>query len=266
VLSELEGVIAQRVLLNFRADPNVVAPLIPPPFDLIEQNGYALVGVCLIRFAGLRPAGWPRFLGWSPRSMAHRAAVRFRGRDGAGEGVYIFRRDTSNRTVALFGGRLFPGRQSRAIFEVQDSNSDIEISVHTDEADADVRFRAAKTLPWTTSSKLFSSLQTATGFLARGECGFSPSASDGCLDGMRLRINDWRASPLAVEHIRAAFFENPRLFPPGSIDFDHALLMENVPHRWLRIDSPVDGAAESNPTRSSGGTARVRPFVRFFGV
>lgn len=266
MLSELEGVIARRVLLNFRADPAVVAPLIPRPFELIEQNGYALVGICLIRFAELRPAGWPRLLGWSPQSMAHRAAIRFEGADGIEEGVYIFRRDTSDRAVSLLGGHLFPGVQSKAAFEGVEMNGSVELAIQTRRAVADVSFRAAKTRRWTAQSKLFSSLDEATVFLARGDCGFSPSGNSRCLEGMRLSIEHWRAAPLTVDNLRASFFENPLRFPPGSVEFDHALLMENVAHHWWRVRPPAHETTATSTRATKSRLRHARPFVRFFDV
>ena len=53
----LEGVIRRRILLNFRADPSVVAPLLPAPLEVLTYDGFAIVGVCLIGMARLRPKG-----------------------------------------------------------------------------------------------------------------------------------------------------------------------------------------------------------------
>ena len=46
------------------------------------------------------------------------------------------------RVIHLLGGRVFPGRQSRARFAVRDSDGTIELSVHTAAGSADVRLRA----------------------------------------------------------------------------------------------------------------------------
>jgi hypothetical protein len=39
-------------------------------------------------------------------------------------------------------------------------------------------------------------------------------------------------SPLAVERVRSAFFDDEEIFPAGQIEFDHALLMRDIPHEW----------------------------------
>jgi len=38
--------------------------------------------------------------------------------------------------------------------------------------------------------------------------------------------------PLDVENVKSSFFDNPELFPVGSVDFDSALLMEGIEHEW----------------------------------
>jgi hypothetical protein len=83
---------------------------------------------------------------------------------------------------------------------------------------------------------------------------------------MRLSIEHWCATPLTVDNLRASFFENPLRFPPGSVEFDHALLMENVPHRWSRVESPARAMAHPVTRVSRPAPIRARPFVRFFDV
>jgi Uncharacterized conserved protein (COG2071) len=77
MLPVLTGLIARRVLLNFRADRDVVQRLLPEPFVAETRGGYAIVGVCLIRLEQLRPKGLPARVGLSSENMAHRVSVRY---------------------------------------------------------------------------------------------------------------------------------------------------------------------------------------------
>jgi len=104
----IQGVIARRMLLNFRADAEVVQRLLPAPLQVDQQNGHAIVGVCLIRLENLRPHGVPGPLGLSSENMAHRVAIRYPGSEGIRPGVFVWRRETDQRLVELLGGRLFP--------------------------------------------------------------------------------------------------------------------------------------------------------------
>ena len=57
MLPVIHGVIARRMLLNFRADAKVVQRLLPDPLRVDQQQGHAIVGICLIRLENLRPNG-----------------------------------------------------------------------------------------------------------------------------------------------------------------------------------------------------------------
>lgn len=74
---DIEAVIDRRLLLNFRVDPETAARLVPAPFRPSLSTGFAIAGVCLIRLTELRPHGFPRAIGITTESAAHRFAVEW---------------------------------------------------------------------------------------------------------------------------------------------------------------------------------------------
>src|SRR5438105_15949149 len=44
-------------------------------------------------------------------------------------------------------------------------------------------------------------------------------------------FRSWQVQPLAVEEVYSSYFADARRFPPGSVVFDSALLMRDIPHR-----------------------------------
>lgn len=63
--------IDRRLLVNWRADPAAVAPLLPAGFAPQLVDGHAVVGVCVIRLRHLRPSGAPRPVGIGSEDAAH---------------------------------------------------------------------------------------------------------------------------------------------------------------------------------------------------
>jgi hypothetical protein len=49
---------------------------------------------------------------------------------------------------------------------------------------------------------------------------------------LRLVTKGWRVTALDVEHVRSSLFDDPALFPPGSVEFDCALVMRDIEHEW----------------------------------
>ena len=70
-------------------------------------------------------------------------------------------------------------------------------------------------------------------FLKRFLIGYSPNANN--FDGLKLETYKWEVKPLEVINIKSSFFENKNIFPEGTIQFDNALLMENIEHEWKSL-------------------------------
>ena len=148
------------------------------------------------------------------------------------EGVYVPRRDTNSRLNAFAGGRIFPGVHHLSGFKVSDQAGCIALRVDADgHAAALVDLRASETMDFPPES-IFGSLEESSRFFEAGCVGYS-SRPDSCtLDGLLLKVTDWRVSPLKVDYVRSSYFDDRLIFPAGSIEFDHALLMRDIPHEW----------------------------------
>ncbi len=231
----LEGRIARRILLNWWLDPEAARRLVPEPFEPAIVNGFAVGGICLIRLEQMRPAGMPAALGISSENMAHRIAVRYPSGDGWRDGVYIWRRDTGSLINTLLGGRVFPGVHRDAEFQVAEEESGLSLDVLSCDGATDVRLRALTGVAWKWSL-LFPRLTDAASFFERGSRGFSCRLDGRGVEGMELRQKHWEMSPLAVQDLHSAFFEDEKRFPRGSAGFDSAVIMRGIPHTWHEIN------------------------------
>ena len=227
----VRGVIDRRVLVNFQVEPSVLRRVLPPPFRPKLAHGKGIAGVCLIRLSQVRPRLVPRFLGISSENAAHRVAVEWDSTEGPKEGVYIPRRDTSSRLNVMAGGRVFPGEHNLANFEVREEGNDLSVSLCSNDGKTrlTVEGRITDHLP---ATSIFGSLAEASAFFERGALGYSSTLRPGEFDGLELRTFEWRVEPLEVKRVTSSFFEDTDLFPPGSVEFDCALLMRKIDHEW----------------------------------
>jgi Uncharacterized conserved protein (COG2071) len=236
-LPQVTGEIERRLLINYRVDPDVLRPLLPPRFRPQLAGGVAVAGICLIRLGGIRPRWTPRAVGVTTENAAHRIAVEWDGPDGPQSGVYIPRRDTDSRLTALLGGRAFPGVHGHARFRVAETDQDLRVAFRADDggAEVDVHVAVDDTL---TGSALFADVDEASRFFEQGAVGWSPGRA-GELDGVRLSTTAWRVEPGRVVSARSSFFADPGHFPPGSAQLDCALVMRRVPVVWDALPSAV---------------------------
>jgi hypothetical protein len=229
-LPVIHGLIRRRLLVNFRVDAGVMARHLPVPFRPKLHRGFAIAGICLIRLEQIRPAWLPSLLGITSENAAHRIAVLWDGPDGEPrEGVFIPRRDTGSRLNHLSGGRLFPGEHHLADFDVTDDGKRIAMDIRARDQGMAVKLTAHESdgLP---ATSCFESLAESSAFFEGGGIGYSVTRDCCRLDGIRLETGCWQVRPLA--RVESTYFADESIFPAGSVTFDHALIMRDIPHQW----------------------------------
>jgi uncharacterized protein YqjF (DUF2071 family) len=248
------GVIERRILVNYRVAPELVARTLPAPFRPKTVNGYGLVGICLIRLRDMRPRLLPTWLGMSSENAAHRTAVEWDEDGRVREGVYVRRRDTSSRLNALAGGRLFPGLQFHARFDVRETGDHFEVSLRSDDGATRLSV-VGDVAPRLPAGSVFRSLEEASAFFQAGSLGYSATRDARRFQGMELRCGRWQVEPLSVSSVRSSYFEDPEVFPAGSVVFDCALLMRDVEHEWLGKSDVCCGSESAGPPTRPAGDA-----------
>ena len=229
----MKGTIERRILVNYTVDPEVMAKIIPAPFRLKLYKGRAVAGICLIRLKDVRPAGLPGMLGVSSENGAHRIAVEWTDKGVVKEGVFVPRRDTSSLLNQIAGGCIFPGLHYPALFDVKESNDHYHVAFKSDDGTTvSVTGSVADEFQ---SGSVFQTLDNSSKFFEAGAVGFSPKGN--LFEGLALRTYSWKVMPLKVESVHSAFFENTSMFPAGSVQFDHALLMKDIDHEWQTLDN-----------------------------
>lgn len=227
----VRGIIDRRILINFRADPAVVAQNLPAPFRPQVVNGFAVVGICLIRLKHIRPGIMPAWCGITSENAAHRTAVEWDDRGTRRQCVFVRRRDTDSWLNVLGGGRVFPGVHSHASFAVDESDDRFSVTMTSDDGlmNVAVRGQIAATMP---ESSLFGSIEEASAFFRNGSLGYSTTREPARFERMELRCHDWDVSALAVDEVRSSVFEDKTIFPTSSIAFDSAMVMRGLRHEW----------------------------------
>ena len=190
-------------------------------------------GICLIRLGHVRPSRLPALCGLTSENAAHRVAVSWREEGRLRHGVYIPRRDTNSVMNRVVGGRFFPGVHHPALFTVMESEDQVSVSMRSLDRVARVEVQAHLSDRLSPGS-VFSSLAEASQFFQDGSLGFSATDQCDCHEGLQLITDRWRVEPLELEHVASSFFSDQHVFAAGSVEFDSALLMRNVPCRWVR--------------------------------
>jgi hypothetical protein len=233
-LPRVNATIERRLLVNYRVEPDIVAPMLPEPFRAQLVGDFAVAGICMIRLGSLRPTGLPGWVGLRSENAAHRIAVEWDSADGVRTGVYIPRRDTDALANAMLGGRVYPGEHHRARFCVTETPDGVSVAYSSLDGSTSVSASVAVS-DRLEGSRLFPDLDAASRFFQEGSVGFS-ATRDGCrLDGLQLETTAWSIEAAVVESASSSFFDDVLAFPAGSATLDSALVMRNVPVSWKAL-------------------------------
>jgi hypothetical protein len=228
------GTIDRRILINYRVDKSILQKILPQPFRPKLIGGDGVAGICLIRLKNIRPKGLPKHVGISSENGAHRIAVEWTENGVTSEGVYIPRRDTSSRLNSLAGGRIFPGIHHFAQFTIEEKGGSYSVSFISDDGTL-LSIKAVETKDWNSAS-VFHDLGCASEFFQKGSVGYSPDKKGESFDGLQLKTENWKVTPLHVTDVQSSFFSDETIFPKGTIEFDNALLMKSIKHEWNSLD------------------------------
>jgi len=232
----VRGFISRRLLLNYRVRPEVLRKLVPAPFRPQVLHGWAMAGICLIRLEAVRPRFIGMPFGVSSENAAHRIAVEWYESGGVRTGVYVPRRDTNSRFNHLVGGRIFPGVHHLARFECVDEDDCLAVDMRSNDGLTHVSVEARAVKEWNAAS-IFATREEASEFFHCGSCGWSPGLATGQFEGLELCTANWHITPLRVDRVESSFFADAAVFPPGTVQFDCALLMRNIEHEWRPLGS-----------------------------
>jgi hypothetical protein len=240
----IRATIERRILVNYRVEPEALAPLLPAPFRPALVHGCGIAGICLIRLGGIRPARLPALVGLTTENAAHRIAVEWDTAGGPVRGVYIPRRDTSSRLTSALGGRAFPGWQHRARFHVDEGDGAFRVAVKSSDGQVEITVAAHRADDVMTGS-VFESVGAASAFFRCSPLGYAATPREGVLDGVTLIAEGWAIEPLRVDEVRSSFFEDGMRFPAGAVQVDSAFLMANLDTTWvpqpqLRVTAGAD--------------------------
>jgi len=227
----IRGVVRRHLLVNYRVDAGVMRDWLPAPFEPKLHRGWAVAGVCLIRVEQM-PRSLARFgRGLGSENAAHRVAVRWPEGPDVHEGVYVCSSHTDSLLGHLSRRGVLPGEQRRARFRVWDDGREIGLSMRSSDRSQVVELagHAGAAMP---PSSIFGSIREASVFFERGSVGYAPSQGGRGYVGVAADAPHWAVHPLAVTHVSSSFFEDGTRFPPGSAEFDHALVMRDVEHVW----------------------------------
>ncbi len=227
----VEAFFNKSVVLTFAVTKEQLQNLIPACLELDTfQNKWAFIAVAMVETSGLRPKGFPKFMGNDFFLVGYRIFVRYTNNAGKRlRGLYIIKSETDKKKMEFFGnifthynytttdikqfttGNLSAIQSERSNFKITIEQTDNEIKIpegspFTDWKDAR---KFAGPLPFTfTYNK-----QDKTVLI---------------IEGVR---QNWTPAPVKINSYHFGFIENLQL---KNVVLANAFEIKNIPYYWKK--------------------------------
>ncbi len=219
------------IVLTFAVPKEELQNLIPECLELdLFQDKWAFIAVAMVQTKGLRPKGFPRFMGNNFFLIGYRVFVRYTNSKGKRlRGLYILKSETNKKKMA-FMGNIFTHynyttidvhqKREAPIFEISSQKSRFKVKMNTSEECPD--------LP---SSSPFESWKEARRFAGPLPFTFTYNKETKevlIIEGVR---QNWKPKPIKVENFDFQFLKDLRL--KESV-LANAFIIEDIPYYWKK--------------------------------
>lgn len=228
----VEAFFKSSVVLTFAAPKEQLQPLIPECLQLdLFADKWAFIAIALVQTEGLRPKGFPAFLGNDFFLIGYRVFVRFTNSAGKNlRGLYILKSETDNRKMGFFGNLFTHYNYTTTDINQIEQNGLIEISSKRSGFRLVIENGNNENIPLPSGSP-FSDWKEARRFAGPLPFTFtySPVKKEVLIiEGVR---ENWRPKPLRALDHHFSFIDNLKL---NNAKLANAFIIENIPYYWKK--------------------------------
>lgn len=223
------------VAVTFAFPEETLSSLVPQGLEIDGYEGLGFVTIALVWTRGMRPAGFPAFLGQDFFLAGYRIFTRLRDESGRRlRGLKIIGSETNKRRM-VFLGNLMTGYRYRQV-KVEIVTRGTETQVRAARADGsallDLCFDDCGGDVGLPAGSPFPDWRTARRFAGPMPFTFSPEG-EGSFLVIEGRRADWTPRPVVLKQWRAAIFDEPpfRGIEPVAAN---AFAVNDIDYRWER--------------------------------
>lgn len=224
------------LVLTYAVPENRLRPLLPPGLELDGYEGFGFVAIALVQTRGLRPAGFPGFLGRDFFLSGYRIFARYRRTNGQVlRGLRILRSDTNSATMAFSGNLLTHYNYRVAQVETSRQGSILSLAIRTPQAEADLELSVdlSREPAAPPHESPFPDLRTARRFAGPLPFTFDYEKETHSIVLIEGKREHWEPKPVDVHVRKATFFDGP-LWTGAAPRLANAFYIEKIPYRWKR--------------------------------
>jgi Uncharacterized conserved protein (COG2071) len=230
----VETFFRRSLVLTYAVPSTSLVALAGPGLEVDAYDGWGFLAIAMVDTQGLRPRGFPRWLGRDFFLSGYRIFTRF-ARPGkqALRGLRILRSDTDKRSMASLGNLFTHYHYRLATVDLRTDARRFEVRIATPDGEADLHVEAdlaSRPAPLPEGTP-FRSAEDARAFAGPLPYTFDYERETGKMVVVRGLRQAWDPEPVAVVVHKATYLERA---PWAGVEarLANAFYLENVPYSW----------------------------------
>jgi hypothetical protein len=230
----VEAFFRRSLVLAYALPKDALLAVVGPGLELDAYDEWGFLAIAMVETRGLRPRGFPKWLGRDFFLSGYRIFTRFvRPGKPTLRGLRILRSDTDRSVMATFGNIFTHYHYRVADVEVTGDEGRLEIRIRTPNQEADLHVVADLTnrsasLP---KGSPFRSMADARSFAGPLPYTFDYERQSGKMVVIKGLRKAWEPEPVEVEVKEATYFSNGPL-AGATARLASAFYLEGVPYSW----------------------------------
>ncbi len=227
----VEAFFDSSTVLTFSIPKEKLENLIPECLTLDTfKDKHAFIAIAMVQTSGLRPKGFPAFLGSNFFLIGYRIFVKYINNSGRRlRGLYILKTETDSKSMQLLGN-IFTNYSYKATdIKVESKNCSTQIT--SNKSKFNLRFSSELSEPHLPQGSIFADWREAAKFTGPLPFTFSYNQTSKqvlIIEGVR---QNWKPKPIEVIEHSFSFLDT---FDSNEIHLANAFVIENVPYYWKK--------------------------------
>lgn len=219
------------LVLTFAVPKEELQTFIPECLELDTfQDKWAFIAIAMVQTEGLRPKGFPKFMGNNFFLIGYRIFVRYRNQAGKRlRGLYIIKSETNKKKMEFLGNIFTHYNYTTTDIEIQDSGSSRRIS--SAQSNFEIVVETADDNISIPDGSPFTDWKDARKFSGPLPFTFTYKAEEKSVLIIQGLRQNWKPQPIKVQHYRFDFLDQLKL---KAAVLANAFEIKNVPYSWKK--------------------------------
>lgn len=227
----VEAFFRTSIVITYSINAELARRLVPEPLEIDTFNGEAFIAVAIVDTRGLRPKGFPKFLGSDFILAGYRVFVKYTSDTGKKlRGLYILRSETNKKSMGILSKIYTRYDFATTDISIHEEGAQIQIISKKSGIDIEIECAEPSDIPLPDESP-FSTWQEARKYAGPLPYTFTVPENSNSILIVEGRRQYWQPKPVLVKKSIVPYVEE---VAGEQLALANAFIVKDIPYHWKK--------------------------------